>query len=212
MRTALLIAALVLFSTGSVWAEKVALADDMILDINLPGARWQMSTDPPDSLVEHMVEHMQHELKAQGREVSAEQVEEVARKRLAANELYIYSETGAHLDIDISAIGKGDAPPSKRTVKKSAKYAGGSMESEEGLSDVDYRVRRSAIEGAEVAYRLDADYRQHGQERLFIGLIGFEKPYWLYFYYSDPLKAKVDRQEMEQILESLRLERGAAGH
>lgn len=212
MRTVLITAVLLLFSIGAARAEKVTLADDMMLDIVLPSERWQMSTEPPDSLVTRMVEHIHHDLESQGKEVSAAQVEEVARKRLASNELFVYSETGAHLEIDISAIDKGDAPPSRRTVKKSARYAGGSMESEEGMSDVDYRVRRTAIEGAKVCYRLDVDYREHGQPRHFIGLIGFENPYWLYFYYTDPLEDPVDRQQMEQILGSLKLSRGAGGY
>jgi hypothetical protein len=81
------------------------------------------------------------------------------------------------------------------------------MADEEGVSDATSTLSDVNMPGTTVAFRLDVDFVQHNKRKKFVGIIGFESPYWLYFYGTDPLLEKRDAEEMEQILDSLRVVR-----
>ncbi|HKL48873.1 MAG TPA: hypothetical protein VJ882_04380 [Desulfuromonadales bacterium] len=183
------------------------LAEDIVLEVELPGERWNVSNEPSSALVESIAEHMHHDLEAQGKDVSEKQVHRAARERLAANELFIRSDSGAHIEIDISPIKSGKKSPSEGTVKSSARYAGQSMASEEGVSKASSEISEFDLPGASVAYRLDIDFVRHEKSMNFLGVIGFDKPYWLYFYGTDPQVDPRDAEEMEKIFQSLRIVR-----
>ncbi|MFO7982496.1 MAG: hypothetical protein R6V08_03500 [Desulfuromonadales bacterium] len=181
------------------------LADDIVLEVELPEEGWKVSNEPSSALVENVAEHMHHDLEDQGRDVSEKQVRQAAKERLAANELFISSDSGAHIEIDISPIKSGKKAPSDETVKGSARFAGQSMASEEGVSEASSKISEFDLPGASAAYRLDIDFVRHGKSMKFLGVIGFEDPYWLYFYGTDPQVDPKDADEMEQIFESLRI-------
>jgi hypothetical protein len=86
--------ALLLFPTSAM-SGSFRLADDLVLEVDLPSDRWEISKDPSPALLAEMTEHMHHDLEAQGREVSEDKVREVTMKRLAANELFLRSASGA---------------------------------------------------------------------------------------------------------------------
>lgn len=188
----------------SLAAETLQLVPGLALQVELPSSRWVVSREAPELLVEETAEHLEHELLAQGKKLDAAALKAAAVKRLAANEAYIFNPaSGAHLAIDFSPLREGEGAPGKKTIAASARLAGESLEGEEGASEVRQESRKSSVKGAEAAYRVDATFRQHGEPRKFIGIIGFRAPYWFYLYYTDPLREPADEREMELILKSL---------
>ena len=155
------------------------------------------------ALVEEMAEHIAHEAEAQGASPSREQILDVARKRLAANEAILYHDaSGAHLYIDFSALDPGQKPPSSKTLRNSAKYAAQSLVGEEGVSDVDWEVSAIKVQGAREAFLLAADYRHHDDPVRFLGVIGFAgSDQWFFFYYTDYLRAPGTFGQMQDILD-----------
>ncbi|WP_291316309.1 hypothetical protein [Desulfuromonas sp.] len=185
-------------------AQTVSIAPDLELGLTLPGDRWVVAESAPDFLVADRAEHLEHDLVKQGKSATSEQIAEMASKRLAGSEVFIFNpSTQARLEIDFSALGPGEAFPSAGAVSRSARFAAESLEGEEGIEEVDVRTGRTKVYGSEVAYRLDAGYRAHGEDTRFVGVIGFAAPYWFYFYYTDSLRDPLDREEMEGILRSL---------
>ncbi len=182
----------------------VQINSEVSVGLNIPSERWVVSKDVPDFLVEDQAEHLAHELAAQGKKVSHNQLLAAARKRLGANELFVFNPVSkAHLEIDFSRLNKGEDPPAKRTVANSATYAGDSLAQEEGVSGLSSKNSKVKVHGARVAYRLDADYMHHESKTRFAGVIGFAAPYWFFFYYTDPLQDPRDFQEMDGMLQSL---------
>jgi len=185
-------------------AETLQLVPGLALQVELPGARWSISREAPSFLVEETAEHLEHELLAQGKKVDSSALEAAARKRLAANEAYIVNTASrAYLTIDFSPLRAGEKAPGKKAVAASAKYAGEGLVDEEGATDVRQASSRTELQGAEVAYRVDASFRMHDEPRKFIGIVGFRAPYWFYLYYTDSLGDDADILEMEQILRTL---------
>ena len=186
--------------------QTLTLADDMALGIRLPGDNWKISKEPPIFLVEEMAEHIEHELEETGRmtgSLTADQLKNAALKKLQANEGYVFNpNTGAHLDVDISRLGEGGVAPSARGVENSARYAVSSLEGDEGVSAVVARVEKTRLAGAQHAWKILADYKMHEEPRQFVGIVAFAAPYWIYLYYTDPLKNKTDYGEMEEMLQS----------
>ncbi|MGE4580689.1 MAG: hypothetical protein AB7F21_14260 [Desulfuromonadales bacterium] len=184
----------------------LALSDDMVLGIRLPGDNWQISSEPPMTLVEEMAEHIEHELEEKGQLANPptrEQLKNAALKKLQSNEGYVFNPaTGAHLDVDISRLGEGDVAPSARGVENSARYAVSSLEGDEGVSAVVAQVEKARLAGAQYAWRISADYKMHEEPRRFVGIVAFASPYWVYLYYTDPLKNDTDYGEMEEMLRS----------
>jgi len=187
-------------------AETLQLVPGLALKVELPGDRWTISREAPAFLVEETAEHLGHELEAQGKKPDSAALQAAARKRLAANEAYIFNPaSGAYLTIDFSPLREGEKAPGKKAIATSAKYAGEGLVDEEGATEVQQKSSRSEVRGAEVAYRVDASFLMHDEPCKFVGIIGFRSPYWFYLYYTDPLRDAGDIEEMEQILRTLEL-------
>ena len=182
-------------------AAEIAITNSMVVEINLAEG-WTLHLDPPDALVKEMAIHVAHEPAAAN--ATAEQIEKVTRKRMAANEATIYhAASGAHLDIDFSALEQGQSAPSSQTLRNSAKYAAQSLESEEDVAAVVWDVTSVKINGAREAFQLAADYKQHDLPMKFLGIIGYVKGYWFFLYYTDPGKDSATFGEMQIMLEQL---------
>jgi len=128
----------------------------------------------------------------------------LARRRLGANELFIFNpDSGAVLTIDFSPLRGGEKAPEDGTVASSARYAGESLESEEGVDGVETKTDKVHVPGADYAHQIQASYRQRGKPLKFTGIIGFVDPYWFYLYYKDPLRNTSDAEDMRRILDSI---------
>lgn len=185
-------------------AQMLQIKPDLQLGLPKLGPNWVVSQEVPEPLVAETVEHLQHELEAQGKQVPAEMVLEQARKRLAANELFIFNpRTGATLTIDFSPLRGDDGPPGRATLQQSAEYAAQGLEEEEGLSEVTYSTAKTSMFGLQHAYRIDANFQKHGAATRFLGVVGFAHPYWCYFYYTDPLQDPQDFREMSSLLQAM---------
>lgn len=203
MRYSLWLFGVLLLLPLSLGAETIAVDRNLSLRLDLPGGKWQLTREAPGFLVEETVEHLRHELAEKKQTVAPEKVQEAARKRLAANEAYLcQAESGACLAIDFSPLRPGEAPPSAKAVRASARYAAEGLADEEGISGLKQKVREVSLPGASAAYRIDASYRQHGEERTFTGIVGFAHPYWFYLYFTDPLRDRADAAAMEHTLKS----------
>lgn len=179
------------------------LSGDMVLGLRIAGDEWVAEKEAPAGLIDETAEHLEHEIAEKGQTATPAQLREAARKRLQINEAFLINKvTGAHLDVDISRIGENEKGPSSAGVKDSARYAASSLEGEEGVSDLVFDVRKVQFPGTQVAYKLSADYKLHGEPQRFIGIIAFASPYWVYLYYTDPQKNQSDYGQMEQMLQS----------
>jgi len=205
------IAVLSFLWAGPLAAETIRVRPDLIVELNLPSARWTISRQAPDFLLEETAEHLEHELAGQGKQLDPGKLRAAAVNRLAANEIFVFNpDSGAVLTLDFSPLREGEDPPGRKTVAASARYAGDSLASEEGITEVDAETGKTSVEGAEHAYRVAARYRHHGQPTEFVGIVGFVRPYWFFFYYTDPLKDRRDAGEMNTILASTVLKAGTA--
>jgi hypothetical protein len=187
-------------------AETVRVSDGTTLRFDIP-AGWELTTEPPAFLLEEMAEHLSHDAAEKGYSPGKEQLLEAARKRLAANEVLLFNPVSkSYLTLDLSHMSQGERPPSIKTIKLSAKYAGESLEHEEGVSNLKSTTGEVAIAGGGTAYRYAADYLLHDDPRHFSGIIGFVSPYWYFFYYTDFLKDPEDKQRAERLINSLKIE------
>lgn len=163
-----------------------------------------MSREVPELLVAETAEHLMHELEAQGKQVPEEQVLAAARKRLAANEVFIYNpKTGATLTVDFSPLRADEGQPGRTSIEQSAQFAAQGLEEEEGLSDVTHKTSKASIFGLQYAYRIDADFQKHARATRFLGIVGYTSPYWCFFYYTDPLEDPQDYAEMDALLKGM---------
>ena len=203
MKALLLTIFLSLFLSGPAFSATIQVGGDLELEIPVPEGWTLYQEEPPMALVEEMAEHIAHEAEAQGASPSREQILDVARKRLVANEAILYHDAGgAHLDIDFSALDPGQKPPSTKTLRNSAKYAAQSLAGEEGVSDVDWEVSEFKVQGAREAFLLAADYRHHDDPVRFLGVIGFAgSDQWFFLYYTDYLRAPGTFGQMQEILD-----------
>lgn len=185
-------------------AETIRISPGLSVELSIPGERWTLALKAPDFLLEETAEHLEHELAAQGKHVDSAKLKAAAAKRLAANEVFIFNPaSGAVMTLDFSPLREGEDPPGRKTVAASARYAGDSLASEEGVSEVDMKTVQKMVVGAEHAHGVEARYRHHGEPTLFVGIVGFVNPHWFFFYYTDPLKDPHDAEDMNTILESL---------
>lgn len=187
-------------------AETFSLDTGPTLEMSLPDEQWMTSVDPPDFLIDETAEHLEHELLAQGKRFNKDQLDDLAKKRLSANELFVFNaDSGAVLTIDFSPLKPDEKAPSRSSIAASARYAGQSLEEEEGAADVKYEVSRTEVAGARHSYRVDASYRHHDESMKFVGIVGFRPPYWFFFYYQDFLRNPDDFADMNRILDSIKL-------
>ncbi len=180
---------------------QIEAAPDMRLNFYLDPERWRVAEQPPEYLVDDVAEHLEHELEDQGKHPSEKELVQLARERLRNNEAFVFNpETGAHLDVDSSKLREGESVPSAYAIQRSAEYAGESLGSEEGVSDVSYKTENIEIQGAHAATFLDASFRHHDEPRRFLGVIAFADSHWLFLYYTDPLRDEGDYEAMETAL------------
>ena len=187
-------------------AESLQVTAQTTLYFEIPSA-WQWVKEPPQPLLEEMAEHIGHEAAAKGHAPNKQQLIVAARKRLKSNEVLLYNpDSTAYMTLDLSPLRKGERAPGKESISLSAKYAGQSLQQEEGVSHLQAQNREVQIGGAWYASRYDADYLHHEQKMHFSGIIGFASPYWFFFYYTDYLKDPSDKISAEQIFRSIRIE------
>lgn len=185
-------------------AQVLQILPDLKLGLPQLGSHWVVSQEVPEALVTETAEHLQHELEAQGKQVPSEKVLEAARKRLAANELFIYNpNTGATLTVDFSPLREDESPPRRATIEQSARFAAQGLEDEEGLSEVTHSTTKTSMFGLQHAYRIDANFQKHGAATRFLGVVGYAAPYWCYFYYTDPLHDPQGFSEMSSLLQAM---------
>ncbi len=198
----------VVLSPPSAVVEVVEVTPDVSVGFSQKLDGWVVSADVPAYLLEETAHHIEHELKHKGITRSHDEIRDIALKRLAANELFIYNASSrAWIVIDFSPLREGEEPPSRQAVYNSARYAADSLAGEEGVSDVKHKVTAVALQSAEHAFRLDADYLSHGEKRKFVGIIGFANPYWVFVYYTDELRDPGDYMFVDAVLSSMTIVR-----
>lgn len=187
---------------------EIAVAETLVLAIN-PSPGWILSLAAPQALVKETARQIAHEPAAAN--ATAEQIESVAQRRLAANEAFVYhAVSGAYLTIDFSPLEAGESAPDSSTLRNSARFAAQSLAGEEEVSDVVWNVTSSRIDGAREAYQLAADYRQHGQAMKFLGIIGYVEGSWFFLYYTDPGKDPAAFEEMQSMLDQVAVHRAGS--
>ncbi|MGK2944341.1 MAG: hypothetical protein ACSLFC_06345 [Desulfuromonadales bacterium] len=180
-------------------AVEIAVTETLVFDIELSEG-WALHLEPPEALVKENASHVAHEPAAAN--ATAEQIEEVARKRLTVNEAFVYhAASSAHLDIDFSSLDPGQSAPSARTLRNSAEYAAQSLQNEDDIDEVVWDVTSAKINGVDETFVLSADYLQHGQPMTFRGYIGYIDQYWFFLYFTAPGKKPAALQEMQLMLE-----------
>lgn len=183
---------------GSATAIEIAVAEDLVIDIELsPG--WVLFLEPPQALVEAMAKHIAHDPAAA--DATAEQIKRVARKRLSANEAIIYhAASGAHLDVDFSALTPGEAVPDVRMLRQSAQFAAASLQAEEDITALEWNLSPADITGMAEAVLLTADYLRDGAPVAFLGCLGYTDQYWVFLYGSVPGAAPEILQDLQKML------------
>jgi len=182
-------------------AAEIVIFEDLLVELPLSEG-WALHLEPPDALVKEMAAHVAHEPAAAN--ASAAQIEKVTRKRMAANEAFVYhAASGAHLEIDFSPLEQGASAPSTKTLRTSAEYAAQSLEGEEDVSNVVWEVIPVKIQGAREAFQLVADYQQHDLPVKFVGTIGSVQGYWFFLYFTDPSQKPEVFEEMQEMLGKL---------
>ena len=184
-----------------VTAAELVISEDLFVEIPLREG-WTLHLEPPEALVLEMAAHVAHEPAAAN--ASAAQIEKVTRKRMAANEAFVYhTASGARLEIDFSPLEQGASAPSTKTLRTSAEYAAQSLEGEEGVSNVAWDVIPVKIQGAREAFQLVADYQRHDLPVKFVGTIGYVEGYWLFLYFTDPSQKPEVFEQMQEMLGKL---------
>lgn len=180
-------------------AAEIVVAENLIFTIK-PSESWALFLEPPESLVKEAASHVAHEPAAAN--ATAEQIENVARKRMAANEAFVYhAASGAHLDIDFSPLDQGNSAPSARTLRNSAKYAAQSLEGEDDVTDLVWDVTSAKINGVDDTFLLSAKYLQHDHPMTFRGYIGYVEKYWFFLYFTAPERYPEALREMQEMLD-----------
>ncbi|HKJ05405.1 MAG TPA: hypothetical protein VJ974_07410 [Geopsychrobacteraceae bacterium] len=206
MKTFLLCLFFTLFTISPLFAETVDISSKLKLHFDIPDT-WVSDLEPPQALVDIMAEHIGHDAAQKGRHPSQGELQQLARKRFAENEALLFNpESHAFLSLDFSPLRQGERAPSHKSIKLSARYAGESLSNEEGVSDLTTTESDIEIDGAWYSHRFDATYKHHDNPISFTGIVGFASPYWFYFYYTDYLRDSRDREALEKIIRSLKIE------
>lgn len=187
------------------YAETVHISNLISIVFDIPEG-WVQAKEPPQPMLEIFAEHIGHEAEEKGHSPSHEQLIEAAQKRLKTNDVILYNpNTNAHMLLDMSPLRRGEKAPSKNSIRLSAKYAGQSLEQEEGVTNLTGQSSAFSIPGAWYAYRYDADYLHHDEKMRFSGVVGFISPYWFYYYHTNYLKDPADLEKAEKIFKTLHI-------
>lgn len=180
--------------------------ENLQLAMALQGTHWKLSREAPPSVARRMTEHLRRELLDAGRRLEEDQLLQLARRRLAVNEGYVFNDVSdAFLMIDFSPQ-RSAAAPTHDDLRSSGYGALLALKNESGVSRLEGRVKTARVAGGNKACRVEARYLLDEKARLFIGIIGHRTPYRFYFYYNDSLQKGQDRGDMEQILRSMELQ------
>jgi len=164
---------------------------------------WQISEEPPEALIRQSAGHISPGQLTAARKAGIDSPEEAARQMLKGNELFLYNpQSGAHVKVDFSPLRKDEAPPRARVLKASARFAAEGLQSEEGIEGATSKVGKARLTGAKAAYRLDAEYRMHGEPTRFIGIVSFAHDHWVYIYYTGPNPGLEDLKVANSVFES----------
>jgi len=180
-------------------ATDLSVAEHLVFTID-PISGWTVHPAvPPEALVKETARHVAHEPAAAN--ATPEQIQAVARKRLTANEAFIFhASSGAHLDIDFSPFDKGASAPQPGALKSSAEHAARSLANEKDVSDAVWDIRTAEIAGARRTYLLSANFLKHGRPMVFRGYIGTVESYWFFLYFTAPGDDPLVLREMESML------------
>lgn len=190
-----------------VLAEPFDVAPGKVLHLDLTGDRWEASVNPPEFLIEERVAGLSNNMLARMKKAGITDKRSAAMKMLGSNELFVFNKaSGAHLEVDFSAIKADESIPSRTTIRSSADFAGQALSGEESYRDVNYQVKEISIHGLKYAYRLDASYLRNEKPGRFLGIIGYTEPYWVFFYYTDSMVDSDDFTQMENLIQSLVIE------
>jgi hypothetical protein len=207
MKPFALFTVLLLFVASPLSAETVTISSKLRVHFEVPPG-WVSNPDPPQFLVDEMAEHIEHDAAQKGRHPSRDQLQKAARARFASNEALLFNpHSHAFMSLDFSPLSQGERAPSDKTIKLSARYAGESLGQEEGVTELTTQPSQVAVAGAWYAQRFDSRYKHHDKPMAFTGIVGFVSPYWFYFYYTDYLENRQDRESAEKILQSIRIEK-----
>lgn len=181
---------------------------DLELAMTLPNASWQLSRKAPPFVAQRMTDHLRQELSAAGHSMDEHRLLRFARQRLSVNEGFVANAASdAYLMIDFSPRRQTETDPSWADLQGSAHGALLALENEPGISNLESDISAMRLAGGIKACRVEARYLLDGQAHLFIGIIGYRAPYRFYFYYNDFLRNEQDQIDMEQILNSMQLQR-----
>lgn len=168
-------------------------------------AVWKVTDKAPMDLVEHIAEHIQEEMAHAGKKLSDEQALKMAKKRLEAEELFLFNpKTEAHVTISIDAMGADEKAPTQADVKLSANYAASGV-GEEGWENLKVRYISQKVPGADVAQRFEIDFTHEGEKGQFVGLVGFSNPFWFWVYATDHGGNPADKQTINAIVDGFKV-------
>ena len=198
-RNLLLACLLLCLSTFPSAAADWTVAERLVFTID-PVSGWTVhQTGPPEALVKDTARHVAHEPAAA--KATPEQIELVARNRLAANEVIVFhASSGAHLDVDFSPFDEGASVPGPGALKSSAEHAARSLAKEKDVTDATWDVRATEIAGARNTYLLLAKFLKHGRPMVFRGYIGTVERHWFFLYFTAPGDDSQLLREMESML------------
>lgn len=197
---------LLLATPNMVLAGKYEVQPGVEISFTDPASSWQVSTEPPSFLVDERAAHLHPPQLEAARKVGLMTPEAAARRMLQDNELFLFNaQTRSHIEVDFSPLKQGEKPASKRALRASARYASEELYGEEGLKDTKANSKKTKIDGAKAAYRVDATYLKHGQPTRFIGVITFAHNNWIYLYYTGPQDAVEDHVTVNQWFKGLKI-------
>lgn len=167
---------------------------------------WQVSRDAPDFLVRERATGLHPPQLEAARKAGLDTPEAAARQMLKKSELFLFNaQNGSYLEIDFSPLKDEEKAPSKRALRASARYTSQEFEHEEGIESASGSYRKTALAGAETAYRVDVEFRKHGRDLRFVGVISYAADHWIYLYYTGLQAAADDLAVTEQLLASFRI-------
>ncbi len=173
------------------------------LDWQLPSG-WLVPAETPDELLAEIALHIGHEATERGQTPTQQQLLQAAAKRMEANEQLLYHpQSGAWISIDFSPLRTKESPPTTKTLELSARFALESLGNEEGISELQKDQQVLNLAGAPDTNRITANYKQHGSQTVFSGLIGYIPGEWFFIYATSyPEKAELSAQ-ISTLFESL---------
>ena len=167
---------------------------------------WTVSMEPCSHLIENLTNHVLEEAGSKGKKLSEEKARQIALNRARNNQLFVMNQkSGARLLISFSRLKEGEAVPSLKNLALSAKQAADGAEAE-GWKAVSTQYAVTAIKGAQLAQWFTINYTHEGQQSLFMGIVGFAKPYWFWLYGYDHLKNHQDREFLEKLMLGVEVE------